>query len=205
MRKPASLAPRIAVIVFGLLVIAFVGWWFMQNRELPRFFEDEGSPVATADSARQSTDTVAARDTTAAKPVPAPARPETTSVAPPKPQPEQTRPETSQKPVIGATGGSELVSSEDIQLMEDLVRRFNGWFIIHISSFQTSARARQEVAFIESHEFPAFTVFLDLGPKGKWYRVYSGPFPTREEANQVKKNLDAIPQVRFTRIASIPD
>lgn len=200
MRKPASLAPRVAVIVFGLLVIAFVGWWFMQNRELPGFGSEEGSPVATADSARPPVDTVAARDTTAAEP----ARPETTSVVPPKPQAPQPTPDTSQNPT-GATGGGELVSSEDVQLMEDLVRRFNGWFIIHISSFQTSARAREEVAFIEGREFPAFIVFLDLGAKGKWYRVYSGPFATREEATEVKKNLDAIPQVRFTRIASIPD
>jgi cell division septation protein DedD len=61
------------------------------------------------------------------------------------------------------------------------------------------------VAFLESHEFPVFIVFLDLGPKGKWYRVYAGPFQTRDEAVEVKKNLDAVPQVRFTRIATIPD
>jgi cell division septation protein DedD len=203
MRKPASLAPRIAVIVFGLLVIAFVAWWFTQNRELPRF-GGEGSPVATADSARQTGDRVAARDTTAAQPVPTPTPPDTTPVTRPKPQPAQAPPDTTRKPAAG-TGGSELVSSDDIQLMEDLVRRFNGWFIIHISSFQTSGRAREEVAFLESREFAAFIVFLDLGPKGKWYRVYAGPFQTREEASAVKKNLDVIPQVRFTRIASIPD
>ena len=98
-----------------------------------------------------------------------------------------------------------LVSSADIQVMEDLNRRFRGWYMIHTSSFQTSTKARDEVAFLESHEFPAFIVFLDLGPKGKWYRVYVGPFQTREEATEVKKNLDAVPQVRFTRIATIPD
>jgi cell division septation protein DedD len=98
-----------------------------------------------------------------------------------------------------------LVNSSDIQVMEDLNRRFRGWYMIHISSFQTSVRARDEVAFLESHEFPVFIVFLDLGPKGKWYRVYAGPFQTRDEAENVKKNLDAVPQVRFTRIATIPD
>jgi cell division septation protein DedD len=105
----------------------------------------------------------------------------------------------------GHTGGTMLVNSADIQVMEDLNRKYRGWYMIHISSFQTSTRARDEVAFLESHEFPVFIVFLDLGPKGKWYRVYAGPFQTREEAADVKKNLDAVPQVRFTRIATIPD
>jgi cell division septation protein DedD len=77
--------------------------------------------------------------------------------------------------------------------------------MIHISSFQESVRAREEIAFLESREFPVYIVFLDLGPKGKWYRVYSGPFRTREEAREVKKNLDAVPQVRFTRITKIPE
>ena len=83
--------------------------------------------------------------------------------------------------------------------------RWNGWYAIHISSFQESVRAREEVSFLQSREFPVFIVFLDLGAKGKWYRVYAGPFETREEARDVKKNLDAIPQVRFTRITKIPE
>jgi cell division septation protein DedD len=89
--------------------------------------------------------------------------------------------------------------------MEDLANRWNGWFAIHISSFQESIRAREEVSFLLSREFPVFIVFLDLGAKGKWYRVYAGPFKTREEAREVKKNLDAIPQVRFTRVTQIPE
>ena len=82
----------------------------------------------------------------------------------------------------GYSGGTVLVKSSDIQVMEDIDRRFHGWYMIHISSFQESVRARDEVAFLESREFPVFIVFLDLGAKGKWYRVYAGPFPTREEA-----------------------
>jgi len=101
--------------------------------------------------------------------------------------------------------GRVLVDPSDILLMEDLANRWNGWFAIHISSFQESIRAREEVSFLQSREFPVFIVFLDLGAKGKWYRVYAGPFETREEAREVKKNLDAIPQVRFTRVTQIPE
>jgi cell division septation protein DedD len=208
-RQSSSLVPRILVIVFGLLVIAFVGWWFMQNRpDLNRSAETE-----KPHSAGLVPDTVAtARDTTTTRPpvMTTPARRDTTAIAPkPAPPATTTKPlgGASQKPATsaGPTGGTMLVNSADIQVMEDLNRKYRGWYMIHISSFQTSKRARDEVAFLESHEFPVFIVFLDLAEKGKWYRVYCGPFQTREEAADVKKNLDAVPQVRFTRIATIPD
>lgn len=204
-RPASSLAPRIAVIVFGLLVIAFVAWWFMQNRGALNPGAEKEKPMAVGtDSSRQAPDTTATtRDTVTTQPpvTTSPARRDTTSAAP-KPAAGAT-----QNPATpaGHTGGTMLVNSADIQVMEDLNRKFRGWYMIHISSFQTSTRARDEVAFLESHEFPVFIVFLDLGPKGKWYRVYAGPFQTREEAADVKKNLDAVPQVRFTRIATIPD
>jgi cell division septation protein DedD len=216
-RAQSSLAPRIAVIVFGLLVIGFVAWWFTQNRSHLNLSEEKkpASTAAAPDTVSHDTSTVPAhRDTTAARPpVTAPAHRDTTAVAKPKPStPPATAPagttSTAGKGKAGTSpnsGGTMLVNSGDIQVMDDLNRRFRGWYMIHISSFQTSVRARDEVAFLESHEFPVFIVFLDLGPKGKWYRVYAGPFETRDEAVEVKKNLDAVPQVRFTRIATIPD
>jgi cell division septation protein DedD len=137
--------------------------------------------VASADSMRASeTDTLPA----STPGIPAPIRPADTG---------------------GRSGGTVLVDPNDILIMDDLAARWNDWYAIHISSFQESIRAREEVSFLQSREFPVFIVFLDLGAKGKWYRVYAGPFETREEARDVKKNLDAIPQVRFTRITKIPE
>jgi len=213
-RRDAPLWPRIAVVVFGLLVIAFVVWWFLQNRDSLKLAGDDGgnapSGSVAPDSARH--DTLATpRDTVTASPIGiTPARLDTASTVV-KPRTGVTAPGASGTGMAhpatkaGPTGGTMLVNSGDIQVMEDLDRRFRGWYMIHISSFQTSVRARDEVAFLESHEFPVFIVFLDLGAKGKWYRVYAGPFKTRDEASEVKKNLDAVPQVRFTRIATIPD
>lgn len=103
----------------------------------------------------------------------------------------------------GGSGGTVHLSSKDIHVMEDLQKNFPGQYFIHISSFRRSVEARDEVAFLESHEFPVFIVFLDLDAKGKWYRVYAGPFRTRDEAREVKKSLDDIPRVRFTRITKI--
>ncbi|MDH3285221.1 MAG: SPOR domain-containing protein, partial [Acidobacteriota bacterium] len=103
----------------------------------------------------------------------------------------------------GRTGGTVLIPSEDILVMDDLIRDWTDWYVVHISSFKESVKARDEVSSLESREFPVFIVFLDLGAKGPWYRVYSGPFLTREQALDVKKNLDDTPGVRFTRVSKV--
>ena len=219
-REVSSTGPRIAVALVGIVVVALVVWWYLQNRE-PSYLtdaQDTNESVVTAPDTLQRApavrDTMVARDTTTTRGATDTTgrtntgTPPVTPSNPPESRPVETVPEREVEPVPSAprgAGGTQLINSEDVQLMEDLNRRYNGWFMIHISSFQTSGRAREEVAFLQSREFPAFIVFLDLGAKGKWYRVYAGPFQTREEARDVKKNLDAIPQVRFTRIATIPD
>lgn len=191
----SSIVPRVIVFALALLVIAFVSWWTWQGRS-----QDGDAGLATP------------TETTSA-PVPEPAAADTlvaseqgaTRVAPtdsvPRPLPPPVRPADTG----GRTGGTVLVDPSDILVMDDLERRWKDWYAIHISSFQESIRAREEVSFLQSREFPVFIVFLDLGAKGKWYRVYAGPFQTREEAREVKKNLDAVAQVRFTRITQIPE
>jgi cell division septation protein DedD len=203
-----SLIPRIAVIVFALLVIGFVAWWMWQGRgkgEPDTAQTDTSRPVSlpidtiphsATDTARTIIDTTAA-PVHQTEPAPVGDAPAPTSTA----AGNFVRPDDTG----GRSGGKALANPEDILVMADLEQRWNGWFAIHVSSFQESVRAREEVSFLQSREFPVFIVFLDLGAKGKWYRVYAGPFETREEARDVKKNLDAIPQVRFTRITKIPE
>jgi hypothetical protein len=197
-----TLLPRIAVLLFAALVIGFVAWWLWQGRanraqETSDTTKPGPAPAVVTDTAATAAESLAsAPDTmTQSKPTPTQATANRPSGTTPN-RPADTG---------GATGGRALVDPSDILVMDDLARRWNGWYAIHISSFQESIRAREEVAFLQSREFPVFIVFLDLGPKGKWYRVYAGPFETREEARDVKKNLDAIPQVRFTRVTRIPE
>lgn len=197
-----SLIPRIAVIVFALFVIGFVAWWMWQGRgkgetdttqtstaSRPVSLPIDTLPIAAPDTARALIDTTGVP---AGQTDRAPTNAASTNFV----RPDDTG---------GRTGGKALVDPADILVMADLASRWNGWYAIHVSSFQESVRAREEVSFLQSREFPVFIVFLDLGAKGKWYRVYAGPFETREEARDVKKNLDGIPQVRFTRITKIPE
>ncbi|HUK63418.1 MAG TPA: hypothetical protein VLV15_08795, partial [Dongiaceae bacterium] len=141
-----SLAPRIAVVAFGLLVIAFVAWWFITERGAPGVTEEKPAPAhVAADSLRHAADTLATRDTVSTRaPAVSIARPDTTS---PKMKRAATAPSAGpgvsavqKKPAeTGAySGGSMLVNSADIQVMDDLDRKYHGWFMIHISSFQTS-------------------------------------------------------------------
>ncbi|HEX5133415.1 MAG TPA: SPOR domain-containing protein [Candidatus Krumholzibacteria bacterium] len=202
----ASLGPRIAISVFGLIVIVFAVWWFTQGRG--RGLEPVSEPVAALPTGGEPAPAHPGPDTT--RSVFADSVRADTSTAPLLSPPRDTlrtraQPPTNFADTGGRTGGTQLISPADIHVMADLEVRWKDWYVIHISSFQESIRAREEVAFLQSREFPVFIVFLDLGAKGKWYRVYSGPFQTREEAREVKKNLDAVPQVRFTRITKIPE
>jgi cell division septation protein DedD len=196
----SSLVPRVALLAFALFVIAFVAWWWWQGRSERGAGEESASttietPVETVpEPVTADTVAVAAPDSALA------AAPDSASAGAPPVAPRVRPADTG-----GRTGGTVLVDPSDILVMADLESRWKDWYAIHISSFQESIRAREEVSFLQSREFPVFIVFLDLGAKGKWYRVYAGPFRTREEARDVKKNLDAIAQVRFTRITKIPE
>jgi cell division septation protein DedD len=203
-----SLVPRLAIIGFGVLVIAFVAWWVTQDHRLP----GDAPPADVSVLPPETMGTpggAGAADTAVAAQRPDTATADTTRAAPPPPPADTVRAPV--RAPIGAantggrTGGTLLLNPADIHVMAELDQSYRDWYIIHISSFQESIRAREEVAFLQSREFPVFIVFLDLGAKGKWYRVYAGPFRAREEAREVKKNLDAVPQVRFTRIAKIPE
>jgi cell division septation protein DedD len=88
--------------------------------------------------------------------------------------------------------------------MDDVENSWGGYYLIHISSFRESGKARNEVVNLEERGFPVFIVFLNLGPKGSWYRVYAGPLDTRDDARAMKKLLDDTPGVRFTRITQVP-
>ena len=197
-----TLIPRVAVFLFALVVIGFVAWWLWQGRSRPGS-DDIASPPAVSTETEEPAALETFDSAAAALPDSIPAAPRDSVTVAPKTVPASSPVRPSDGGVI--SGGRVLVDPSDILIMEDLANRWNGWFAIHISSFQESFRAREEVSFLQSREFPVFIVFLDLGAKGKWYRVYAGPFETREEAREVKKNLDAIPQVRFTRITQIPE
>jgi len=199
-----SLVPRLLTALVALMVIVFIAWWFLQERQfpgLPTLKRPPGPATETAATpepvvtASDEGDATAVTDTMATAPV--------TTVPEPEPEPEPvatTTPPPAPAPTAVSLGP---LSAEDIHVMAELTDGYPGWYVIHISSFRESSKAREEATYLSRQGFPVFIVFLDLGAKGKWYRIYSGPFETREESREVKKNLDEIPRVRFTRISKV--
>jgi len=224
----AAMVPRIVVTILGVLIIAFIAWWIWAGRPgaplelLGGGADTESLPVAVVDTPAVETppavvDTAGAgatageAATVAEEPAGEPPQGAAESAGEVAEAPgtgagqgePATTPHADAAETGGGTGGTVLIGSDDILVMDDLTREWAGWYVIHISSFRTSAKAREDVDYLELHEFPVFIVFLDLGAKGKWYRVYAGPFRTREEASEVKKNLDDLSRVRFTRISKV--
>lgn len=205
---PEKRRRRIRVTPFVVIVVAFVAlvwWWSTRGGEEQTTARSEVEQTA---GAQPPAAIVPQESTRVAPETTMVAREDTVAQEPGGDRAERVVEEPQRAAVDpadtgGRSGGTILINPEDIHVMDELETNWPNHYFIHISSFRKSVEARNEVAFLESHEFPVFIVFLDLGAKGKWYRVYAGPFAAREEAFEVKKSLDDIPRVRFTRITKI--
>jgi len=77
-----------------------------------------------------------------------------------------------------------------------------GAFVVQIASFRTSEDAAKQAARLKTYGLTIFVEKVDLGEKGIWHRVLSGPFPSRENADKAvdflrkKERLSAIVRKR---------
>lgn len=203
-KNRAPLLPRIAAGLIAVVIIVFVVWWFQRERP-----EDVAEPPVTEEVATAIADSGAvdaeeesgvaqqsAQEGIVTEPEPSG---EATQVAPPT--------DTTATPAVEVVSDAEpvqeaTINPNDILVMDDLQREWEGYYLVHISSFKDPVKARNEVDYLERRDFPVFIVYIDLGSKGSWYRVYAGPLKTRDDARSMKKELDDTPRVRFTRITS---
>jgi cell division septation protein DedD len=211
-RRYTSLLPKIVTAAVALVVIVFIVWWVNEERttgettptrEATRTEETTQPPTdgqAGAEDQEMTTDTVAVRRETSAPP-PAEQSPAT---VPEESAPGQVETISDEQPTRTTSSASTRIDSHNIIVMDDLENNWGGYFLVHISSFRESDKARNEVASLQRRGLPVFIVFLNLGTKGSWYRVYAGPLDTREDARNMKKLLDDTPGVRFTRITQVP-
>ncbi len=95
-------------------------------------------------------------------------------------------------------------STPDSVLFVQSLDQFAGQHVIHVSSFKGTEKAEEEALYLLGWGFPVFLYHVDLGSKGKWYRVYVGPYATREEAMQSKIKLDENPRITSTRVSKVP-
>jgi len=202
-KRYVSLVPRIVTALIAVAVVAFVVWWFNQER---------GKSAGEQMPAAGAVDQTAAAPDTNAEVSGIPAAAETTMVAAaqenepatqPVEQPDTLGAQASVPPASESPTSGPRIDPQNIIVAEDLEKTWTGYYFIHISSFRESSLARTEIASLQKRGFPVFIMYVNLEAKGNWYRVYAGPFGTREEAREMKKLLDGTPGVRFTRITQV--
>jgi len=77
-----------------------------------------------------------------------------------------------------------------------------GAFVVQVASFRTGEDAAKLAGRLKTYGLTVFVETADLGEKGVWHRVLSGPFPSRENADKAvdflrkKERLSAIVRQR---------
>ena len=77
-----------------------------------------------------------------------------------------------------------------------------GDFVVQVASFRSGEDAAKLVGRLKAYGLTVFVERADLGEKGVWHRVLSGPFPSRENADKAvhflreKEKLSAIVRQR---------
>ena len=59
----------------------------------------------------------------------------------------------------------------------------DGDFVVQVASFRTAEDAKKLADRLKTYNMTTFVEKADLGEKGTWHRVLSGPYDTRESAN----------------------
>jgi hypothetical protein len=77
-------------------------------------------------------------------------------------------------------------------------------YSIYLGSYKTRERAERAISEYQKKGFSPYWVKVDLGDKGMWYRVFSGYFQKREQANElIKKKQIVESKSRHTRYANL--
>lgn len=68
-------------------------------------------------------------------------------------------------------------------------------FALQLGSFKTLKQVVRAVSYYKERNVDAHWHQLDIGSKGKWYRVFTGPFVTKEEAEKFKADCGLIKSI----------
>jgi cell division septation protein DedD len=103
-----------------------------------------------------------------------------------------------------ARGGNDAGDSvESAIVVTDDLSPYSEQYCVHVSSFRSLEDARSDAYYLNDRGYPIIIASVDLGSKGKWFRVYVGPYTDRDAAATSKIRLDEMPRVKFTRITKL--
>jgi len=92
-------------------------------------------------------------------------------------------------PAMHAEAGNDSSQMLANIIGRELKRSQQGKFLIQAGSFRSSAEAEPLRQRLDKAGFSSFTEVVDLESKGRWNRVYVGPFTTRGAAERTKRQL----------------
>jgi cell division septation protein DedD len=78
-------------------------------------------------------------------------------------------------------------------------------FMVHVSSLRTEAAARREARRFENAGYPTLSREEEIAGKGKWVRVYVGPYGERGSAKTVAGEIRASGLATYTRVYRLPE
>jgi len=67
----------------------------------------------------------------------------------------------------------------------------NRSYLVQVASFRHPEDAQEMKSRLATHGMHAYTESVDLPQRGRWHRVYLGPYARRDRAEQVKSELQA--------------
>ena len=77
-------------------------------------------------------------------------------------------------------------------------------YSVYLGSYKTRERAEKAISRYRKKGLSPYWVKIDLGNKGAWYRVFSGYFQKREQANEfIERKQIAEAESRHTRYANL--
>ena len=120
-------------------------------------------------------------DTRAQEPAPAPKK----SVALPEERP---------KPSSMSPAQTKNATDTNPRVIKEASEALRPYFAVQVLSTQNLNDAREAEGRLKTKGFPAQVFEVDLGNKGKWYRVYVGPYKSEKEAEWAAKDVRANPE-----------
>jgi cell division septation protein DedD len=206
-RTPGSRAVRVIASIAAIVAVVFVVWWLFLTRSVRERGEGPEAPPARIAVESSAGDSIraggAAGEAGSAEREAAGTTGETAA------SPDTTAVTRAAEPTVprgdeSVSRGDAAVSRSDslvfVRELDDLA----GQYVIHVSSFRGVDRATNEALYLLGWGYPVFIYHVDLGSKGMWYRVYVGPYASREDAMQVKIKLDGNPRITSTRVSKVP-
>ena len=146
-----------------------------QDEPLP---EAEDDPIRSVESAPAPSEGSASKTTTTTE------RPEST-----QPKPATAKPAPPEKPEATTAVSSPKIEPKKPVPPQKEKEVSEGHYAVQVASSQDGSMAGSQVEILKKKGFESYVEEIDLGAKGRFFRVMVGPFQTSTKAKEVRGEL----------------